>query len=226
MTNQWINDGGHGGKDPGACANGHIEKVYTLEAATYVNKRLAEHGISSGLTRTGDETLEQSQRTAKVKASLSPYGLSHHYNAGGGEGAEFIHSIHSSGQFEHTLAEEFKNAGYPVRRVFCKKGKNNKDYYYMHRETGYCRMTIIEYDFLDGDNAPKLKDKSYREGMYECVVKAVCRQEEVAYKPIKEKLPEKSSLYRVQVGAFSQRDNAERLAEELKKKGYAAIVTE
>lgn len=31
-------------------------------------------------------------------------------------------------------------------------------------------------------------------------------------------------LYRVQVGAFSDRKNAERLAEELKKKGYPAVI--
>lgn len=33
-------------------------------------------------------------------------------------------------------------------------------------------------------------------------------------------VPETNRLYRVQVGAFSNKKNAEKLAEELKKKGY------
>jgi len=93
-----INDGGHGGTDPGAVANGIKEKEFTLEAALYVDKRLKEHGIASGVTRTKDVTLEPNERTAAVRATKAPFGLSHHFNAGGGAGAEFIHSIHSDGE--------------------------------------------------------------------------------------------------------------------------------
>lgn len=227
-----INDGGHGGKDPGAVANGIKEKEYTLEAALYVDKRLKEHGIASGVTRNKDVTIEPNERTAAVRATKAPFGLSHHFNAGGGAGAEFIHSIHSDGKFEHMLADEFKKAGYPVRRVFCRPGNNGKDYYFMHRETGSCRMTIVEYDFVDGPNAAKMKDKKYREGMYECVVRAVCREEGVSYKPLVQPVAPKPStttpgvLYKVQVGAFSDKKNADRLAAELKTKGYATFVVQ
>lgn len=58
MAKKYIQDAGHGGTDPGACANGIIEKVYSLEAERYVDRRLKEHGISSGLTRSGDETFD------------------------------------------------------------------------------------------------------------------------------------------------------------------------
>lgn len=223
MTIERINDGGHGGKDPGAVANGIHEKEYTLEASLYVDKRLKEHGIKSGYTRDKDVTLESSDRTTKVKQSNAPFGMSHHFNAGGGAGAEFIHSIFSDGKFEHMLADEFRKAGYPVRRVFCKAGKNGKDYYFMHRETGACRMTIIEYDFVDGPNAEKLKDKKYREGMYECVVRAVCREEGVTYKPVVQPKPAaatKKGLYKVQCGAFAEQDNAENLKNKLVAAGF------
>lgn len=227
MAEKWKNDGGHGGTDPGACANGINEKEYTLEAALYVDKRLKEHGIDSGLTRDKDITLEPNARTAAVRVSKAPFGLSHHYNAGGGAGAEFIHSIFSDGKFEAMLAEEFKKAGYPVRRIFDRAGKNGKDYYYMHRETGFCRMTIVEYDFVDGPNAQKLKDKKYREGMYECVVRAVCRQEGKAYKPVDQPKPKsKKGLYKVQVGAFGEKSNADILAKELEGKGYKTYIVQ
>lgn len=231
MAEKWKNDGGHGGTDPGAVANGIKEKEYTLEAALYVDKRLKAHDIDSGLTRDKDITLEPNERTAIVRASKAPFGLSHHYNAGKGAGAEFIHSIFSDGKFEKMLKEEFEKAGYPVRRIFDREGKNGKDYYYMHRETGFCRMTIVEYDFVDGPNAEKLKDKKYREGMYECVVRAVCRQEGKAYKPVEQPKPKpqeahKKVLYKVQVGTFSEKSNADRLAKELEGKGYKTYIVQ
>lgn len=180
----WIDDAGHGGRDPGTSANGLVEKSLTLEAATYVNKRLKDHGIKSDMSRTSDVTLDETPRVNKVKQYK--YCISHHYNAGGGNGVELIRSIYSDGKFENDIIAEFRKKGYPVRPtpVFTRKGSNGQDYYFMHRRTGACRTTIVEYDFLDGPNANKLKDKKYREGMYECVVRAVCKQEKVKYKPL------------------------------------------
>ncbi|MCC3356877.1 N-acetylmuramoyl-L-alanine amidase [Bacillus sp. REN16] len=177
----WIQDAGHGGSDPGAVANGNTEKVYTLEAALYVDKRLAELGIASDLTRSSDVTLDPGPRTTKVKNYKKC--ISHHFNAGGGSGVETIHSIYSDGKFEQMLIEEFKKAGYPVRPrpVYTRKNSAGGDYYYMHRLTGACRTTILEYEFVDGPQSDKIKDKSYREGMYECVVRAICREEGVSY---------------------------------------------
>ncbi|MFS0821529.1 N-acetylmuramoyl-L-alanine amidase [Bacillus sp. 1P02SD] len=178
----WIQDAGHGGNDPGAVANGNTEKVYTLEAALYVDKRLERLGIASDSTRTSDVTLNPEARTAKVKTYKKC--ISHHFNAGGGSGAETIHSIYSDSKFEQLLMEELRKAGYPVRSrpVYTRKNASGGDYYYMHRLTGFCRTTILEYEFVDGPQSEKIKDKTYREGMYECVVRAICREEGVSYK--------------------------------------------
>ena len=180
-----IEDAGHGGKDPGAVAKGNTEKVYTLEAAQYVARRLKEHGIQSDLTRNSDVTLDQTPRTNKVKGYK--HCNSHHYNAGGGSGAEVLISIHANPTYANMVIDEFRKAGYPVRPkpVIQRKGANGKDYYYMHLLTGACETTIIEYDFVDGPQAEKIKNKAYREGMYECVIKAVCRFEGVTYKSVK-----------------------------------------
>ncbi len=232
MTDKYIQDPGHGGTDPGACAKGNIEKNYTLEAATYVNKRLATHGITSDMTRTSDITLDETPRVNKVKSSGAKQCLSHHFNAGGGEGMELIHSIYSDGKFEKLIADEFKNAGFPLRprTIFTRKGSNGQDYYYMHRRTGAVSTTIIEYEFVDGDNAEKIKSKSYREGMYECVVRAICKQENVTHKPLisikksqlnVDKIPEKSSnTYRL--AKFVDTQSLE-LINNLKKEGYQIL---
>ncbi len=181
ISMSWIQDAGHGGSDPGAVANGNTEKTYTHEAALYVDKRLAELGIASDMTRSGDVTINPAQRTSKVKNYKKC--ISHHFNAGGGSGAETIHSIHSDGKFEQILIEEFRKAGYPIRPrpVYTRNNSSGGDYYYMHRLTGSCRTTIIEYEFVDGPQSEKIKDKAYREGMYESVVRAICREEGVSY---------------------------------------------
>jgi N-acetylmuramoyl-L-alanine amidase len=229
---KWIQDAGHGGSDPGAVAKGNTEKDYTLEATLYVDKRLGDHGIYSHCTRTKDETWSPNKRTSK--AENYDKGNSHHFNAGGGSGVEVIHSIFSDGKYEHMLIEEFKAAGYPVRPkpVYFRKGSNGLDYYYMHRDSGKCRMTIIEYDFVDGPQSEKIKDKAYREGMYECVVRAVCRDEGVDYKPLKKKEPksesskptDKNKMHYVQIGAFSDYKNAEKLAKEAESKGFKVFI--
>lgn len=229
---RWIHDAGHGGIDTGAVKYGLVEKDLTLEAALYVQKRLKQLGVGSEITRKNDVSLNNLERTNKVKKYDKC--ISHHYNAGGGSGAEFIHSIYSDGSFEKILKDEFIKAGYPYRRIFTRTYPGNKklDYYFMHRETGKCRTTIVEYDFLDGPNRERLKDKNYRIGMYECVVKAICRDEGVRYVPVNEKENVSSqemktnfesrttsttnTLYRVVAGSFRNRTNAEIRVKELK----------
>ncbi|MBH0166288.1 N-acetylmuramoyl-L-alanine amidase [Fictibacillus sp. 7GRE50] len=233
MSDEYIQDPGHGGDDPGAVSHGNIEKVYTLEAGLYVDKRLADHGISSNMTRSSDVNLDEGSRVAAVKRSGAKKCLSHHFNAGGGSGVEVIHSIFSNGALAKLIADEFKKAGYPVRprATFSRKGSKGKDYYYMHRSTGAVETNIIEYDFVDGPQSEKIKDKKYREGMYECVVRAVCREEGVKYQPIAAQKPvvkdtTKKKLFRVQVGAFAEKTNADRLVKELEAKGYKPFVKE
>lgn len=217
-----IIDAGHGGNDPGATYNGNVEKEYTLEATLYIQKRLKELGLTVDVTRDKDITLSVNERVNKIKEYQ--YCISNHFNAGGGSGVECIHSIYSDGEFEQTIIEEFEKAGYPVRPnpVYSKKNSQGKDYYYMHRETGNCRVTIVEYDFVDGSQSEKIKNKEYRIGMYECVIKAICKRHNIEYK----NNTNSNKIYRVQVGAFSIRENAEKLVKELELKGYNPFIIE
>lgn len=77
---KYIGDCGHGGTDPGASANGLIEKDLNLEQGLYTQKRLKELGVDFALTRTSDKTLTQKQRTDTVKQY--DVCLSFHFNAG------------------------------------------------------------------------------------------------------------------------------------------------
>lgn len=225
---KWIQDGGHGGVDGGASHNGITEKVYTLEASLYVNKRLKELGISSDVTRTKDVSLPNNKRTSIVKKYDKC--ISHHFNAGGGTGIEVIHSIYADGKFEKLIIDEFRKAGYPVRNtpIYTRTlpSNKNRDYYFMNRETGSTRTTIVEYDFVDGKNNGKLKDIKYREGLYECLIKAICKDEKKKYVAPNTKTEDSdnSTYYRVVTGSYKDRKNADNRVKELKKKGFDSFI--
>lgn len=80
-------DAGHGGNDPGACANGLKEKDLTLEAALEIGKRLEAAGVQVVYSRKIDVNAGEVFSRGK-KAAGCDYFLSLHFNAGGGIGSE------------------------------------------------------------------------------------------------------------------------------------------
>lgn len=80
-------DAGHGGSDPGAVANGLLEKDLNLKAAQYMYKRLQDLNIPVTIVRNEDETLDREERINRI---INAYGnssdvilISNHINAGG-----------------------------------------------------------------------------------------------------------------------------------------------
>jgi N-acetylmuramoyl-L-alanine amidase len=225
-----IIDAGHGGKDPGACANGIQEKDWTLEVSLYQYKRFQELGIPVLMTRSGDITLDSEKRANIVKTSGADICISNHFNAGGGTGCEVIHSIFSKSTLANSIAKEIETVGMQVRRVFSKSGYGGKDYYYMHRLTGNVKTIIVEYGFLDHkEDFYQLSDKDNRLGYAEAVIKAICYWVGHSYHKDNENNSQQTTqfvneLYCVQVGAFEKRENAEVLVKKLKDDGYQAII--
>ncbi|MFK4171065.1 N-acetylmuramoyl-L-alanine amidase [Paenibacillus lautus] len=83
----WI-DAGHGGKDPGASANGLLEKNIVLTVSWGVKQRLeAEYqGVRVQLSRSTDVFLELKERTDAANKAGADLLVSIHCNAGGGAG--------------------------------------------------------------------------------------------------------------------------------------------
>ncbi|MBB3132137.1 N-acetylmuramoyl-L-alanine amidase [Paenibacillus rhizosphaerae] len=87
MKKVWI-DAGHGGKDPGASANGLQEKNVVLELSLAVKRQLESKydGVQVFLSRSTDVFLELKDRTDKANAAGADILVSIHCNAGGGSG--------------------------------------------------------------------------------------------------------------------------------------------
>lgn len=88
---------------------------------------------------------------------------------------------------------------------------------------------LIEHGFMTGNKDFQLifgnKQAKYVEDMAQADAKAIT---EYFGKSYKSSAPKKKDdeLYRVQTGAFSKKENAKKLAKELKDKGYSTFVTE
>ena len=189
MAKKVVIDPGHGGEDPGASANGIVEKDYTLMISEYMADRLSELGIENALTRDSDVTLDS---TTRPKTAQSLFGagndvilVSNHINAGGGDGAEIIYALRNSDALSSKIASEFIKSGQNVRKYYQRRLPSNssKDYYYMLRETPNNESIIVEYGFLDstGDDVNQIKNNW--QSLAEAVVRALASYIGVAYTP-------------------------------------------
>ena len=189
MAKKVVIDPGHGGEDPGASANGIVEKDYTLLISEYMANRLTQLGIENALTRDSDVTLDSNTRP-KTAQNLFGTGsdvilVSNHINAGGGDGAEIIYALRNSDTLSSKIASEFIKSGQNVRKYYQRRLPSNssKDYYYMLRETPNNESIIVEYGFLDstGDDVNQIKNNW--EELAEAVVRALADYIGVTYVP-------------------------------------------
>ena len=99
------------------------------------------------------------------------------------------------------------------------------EYYEIKSTKAPC--AYIEVDFHDVASVAKWLIENVEE-IGEAIAKGVCNYYGVAYKTAEAAKPAEKpkAVYRVQVGAFSVLRNAERLRDELKGRGYDAIIVE
>lgn len=227
MSKSIIIDPGHGGTDPGATGFGIQEKAWNLKIGLYHYERLKALGAKVGITRKDDRTLDSVARTNLIRGKYD-YCLSEHWNAFNGQarGVETIHPLRVNNQFATKIANALVEASkLPLRRVFNRRNNSGTDFYFMHRLTGNVHTIIVEYAFMDNrtDHDWYLNETNFYLAA-EAVLKEVCKEIGVAYKaPSKANQPAlnlpviSGTLYRVQVGAFSKLENAERLQERLEQ---------
>lgn len=179
-----IIDAGHGGFDPGGGSNIYFkEKDITRKISNYMKKRFDELGIPSVLVRTGDETLNPSERINKIVslgAKDSDILISNHVNSGGSKGAEVIYSLRGDNTLPLLIGDNLKQTGIPIRNIYTRRGKTGKDYYFILRNTNPNNAMIVEYGFADDD------EDTYRilynwPTLAEAVVKAVSKYLNIEY---------------------------------------------
>ena len=219
---------GHGGSDPGAVANGFKEKDLNLSIALACQAELARHGVSVLMSRTKDDSETLTEKINECNAFNPDLALDIHNNAGGGDGAEVFH--HHGGGTGKTLANnilaEIVKIGQNSRGAKVKKNSSGKDAFVFIRNT-YCPAVIVECAFLDHKTDIQIIDTAAEQkAMGVAIAKGILKTLGISYiaevvKPVEQP---SGKIYRVQVGAYSQKPNAEAMQKKLKAAGFDAII--
>ena len=229
-------DAGHGGHDSGAVGNGLREKDLTLRMALRVRDILQQsyEGVIVRMTRTTDKYLSLAERTRMANNAKANYFFSFHINAGGGTGYEdFIWNKLATNSATDKSRQKVHNA---VKPVLSKYGIRNrgmkKANFHVLRET-LMQAVLVETLFIDNANDAKLlKNNNFIEDICQAYAKGIADvlgAKKKAAKPAPTPKPTPTpntsgKLYRVQVGAYRVRSNADNMLKQVKAKGFDGFV--
>lgn len=199
-------DFGHGGNDPGAVYNNRCEKDDVLKIGKAVAAELRRHGVMVDETRIKDITMSLKERSSFENKKKYDYFVSFHRNASKPEKAEGVETYTYINQTEKakSLAEKMQRVLVDVG--FKDRGLKKANFHVL-RETK-APAILIEIGFIDNSKDNKLFDSKF-----EKIVKAISKAilDEVGIKYKEPNMPSASqNLYRVMVGSYSRKENAER----------------
>lgn len=143
-------DLGHGGSDSGAASGGLVEKTMNLVTGLECKSVLEQYGVEVKLSRSSDVYVSLAERVSMANRWGADYFVSCHYNAGGGDRGEVIHSIYRGKGLElaNSISSAIKSLGQSTMKIYERRGEDNKDYYYVIKNTNMDAV-IVEGGFID-----------------------------------------------------------------------------
>ena len=211
-------DYGHGGQDSGASYKGRKESDDVLRIGKAVAAQVRRHGVMVDETRTSDTTVSLGVRSQLENKGSYDYFISFHRNAYKpevGKGAETYVYL-KGGVKANSLAKSIQvaliNVGFANRGV---KAAN----FHVLRETR-APAVLIEIGFIDNTQDNKLFDTKFDEIVIG-ITKAILSEVGVGYK---EPNPAVKKYYRVQVGAYSNKVNAEAMLKKIQAAGFEGMI--
>ena len=206
---------GHGGTDPGAVGYGLKEKDINLNIMLACNEVLIRHGVNTVLSRSKDENDPVSQEVNEANTSKADIAVSFHTNAGKGDGSETWYSKGSDkGSMLASLCEKHIRAiGQNSRGI-----KPSTTLWFVKATT--MPAVICECAFIDNDVDNDIIDTTAEQKAFGVAyAKAI-----LEYYGIKYQEPNLAAKYTVQVGVFSNKNNATELCEKIKAAGFDAFI--
>ncbi len=221
-------DPGHGGRDPGAIGpSGLKEANVTLLVAMKVAEKLQGAGVEVKLTRTTDAFVDLQPRCDVSNTWGADYFVSIHCNAAGTPQARGTETYcYKFGGKGEVLAKAIQ------AELIAATGRANRGVkeanFYVLRKTNMPAV-LTELAFISNPEEERLlASAAYQEKCALAIAKGIGKVIEVEIAQSTQPKPQTPAadnvIYKVQVGAFAQRENAERLAEELRSKGYSTYI--
>ncbi len=172
---------GHGGSDPGAVANGLVEKDINLVTGLACKDELERHGVIAVCSRLTDENDPWRDEVNDANKSGADLAVAFHVNAGGGKGFEgFYHTSNENGKRLILLAEKYVN----------ELGQNSRSPVYKSgNKLGFIRNTkmtavLFESFFLDSDDRAIGDTIEEQKAFGVAYAKAILEYLEIAYIPV------------------------------------------
>ncbi|MGN8799690.1 N-acetylmuramoyl-L-alanine amidase [Candidatus Merdisoma sp. HCP28S3_D10] len=240
MVEKIVIDAGHGGKNPGAVYQGRRESDDALRLAMVVGNILEENGYDVIYTRTTDATQSVGQKAAIANEEGADLFLSIHRNAadypGQYDGIQTL--LYDDSGLKKKIAERinanlealgFRNIGVDIRPNLVVLNSTRMP------------ALLVEAGFIDSDKDNQLFDSRFQalaqaiaEGIMETLEESAATEEGVSadsLSPVASvsdqtedpSLPDKE-LYRVQAGAYREREYAENLLSLLENDGFPAYI--
>lgn len=223
-----ILDAGHGGSDPGAVFRGRQEKDDTLRLALAVGKALEDRGIQVEYTRTEDVYQTPFEKAEAANNSGADFFVSFHRNSSPEEnqyqGTEVLVYDRNGEKYEmaQNLLGALGEAGF--REI----GVKERPGLVVLRKTSMPAL-LVEAGFINSDEDNEIFDSQF-DRMAEEIAEAIAGTlHEAKYQDTQgqeEKPAEESARYRVQTGAFENREYADRMFYELRSQGYPVFLLE
>ena len=172
----------------------------------------------------GEDDVALETRTKKANAWGAEFYLSVHHNAGvkGGKGGGIVAITHpqsskASVEWRDALYDALiAETGLKGNRASPKTTSN----LWVLRETKMPAV-LLELGFMDSStDVPIILSDAYAQGCARAIVKVLAERGK-----LKKKAVANDALYRVQMGAFGNKENAEKLRKELEAKGYQSYIT-
>lgn len=212
---------GHGGKDSGSIGY-LVEKEVNLVEALACRDFLEAHGVNVLMSRTTDEDDPVIEEVNECNAFEPNLAIDVHSNSGGGDGFEAFY--HYKGGLSKDLAEnieaEVKKIGQNSRGCKTKLNSSGRDYYAFIRET-ICPAVICEGFFIDNETDVQIADTIEKQRIFGVAyAKGILKTLGISIKEDLEQ-PDKKAKYFVQIGAYSERENAEKQLQKAKDAGFA-----
>ena len=214
-------DAGHGGADPGAVYQGRQEKDDNLKLALAVGERLQNAGTDVFYTRTEDIYQTPYQKAMAANESGADFLVSLHRNSSEypnqytgvetlvydnkGEKAEVAEAINSG--LENI---GFRNNGVKIRPglVILRRSK--------------MPAVLVESGFINSEEDNRLFDEEF-DRIADAIADAILKNFSLTGE---EETEQEETYYRVQTGAYRNRENAVRQQEKLTEEGYPAFLLE
>lgn len=218
-------DAGHGGYDPGVVGNGIQEKDISLQVTMKIGEILKKHGVQVFYSRTTDKFINLADRATMANKNKVDVFVSIHCNSATNAQAKGVevYSYPNSTQGS-TLANDIRTSIITGKVYTVDRGNKTANFAVLRLTN--MPATLVELAFISNKEDSQIL-KNRQDELALGIAKGILKNLNISYKEDKKDnidKKEESKLYRVQVGAFKDKKNAEDLVNKLKEEGFEATI--